>query len=409
MRLFSSSSNAAQEAAKPDRNDLSRRPRIKPFYQVIPINLDKVILRTGVWSGSSFILSDRKNSGMLSRLMQMLDGQHTLEEIIRSVQPVSEDEVLAVLDTLVGGSLVEDVLPGPEYVPVGDEGYQPSHAFLAAVARQSTAITVGRLQAATVALLGCGAIGTRVALQLVQAGIGRIICLDDTLLQSTDLFLTPYLSSQAVDEPRADVLATWLLDINRGTKVEAISVGDNPEDVWAEIMPDCTLAIVAQDTLTPLFCQQFNAVALQHKAPWLSVALDGLDGLVGPLFVPHQTACYVCYEMRLESNLLHYEAYQMGKQAAAQLASDYNQPFIGLPGFADVVAGFAATECVRLIATEYTFTAGSIMRINFQGGSVEINEVLKLPRCPACGRLSRRRPSQQAFHTFERVISELGI
>jgi len=317
---------------------------------------------------------------------------------------------LTVIDTLMANALAEDTPDEPEGVSIGDDdGSQPAHAFLSAIARQPISVTAGRLRAATVAVLGCGAIGMRVALQLAQSGLNQIICLDDTPFRPADVSLTPYLPSHLLGRSRAEVAAAWLSNIKPDIKVKTVSTDDDPEAAWTKILPDCTLVIVAQDAPDPLLYQRWNATALRHNVPWLLVTVDGLEGLVGPLFVPHQTACYVCFEMRLESNLLHYEAYQRGKQAAARLRADYGVRFVGLPGFVDVVAGFAATESVRLIATEYSFVAGKIMRINFQGGVVEINEVLKLPRCPACGRAAHRHPPQQAFHTFNRVITELGI
>lgn len=53
-----------------------------------------------------------------------------------------------------------------------------------------------------------------------------------------------------------------------------------------------------------------NAAAVKTKMPWLGAHMEGDTAVVGPLFVPGETACFNCLELREENHLPNLAEYR---------------------------------------------------------------------------------------------------
>ncbi len=388
--------------------------RLKPPFHVVIIDPNEVVIRAGIWSGKSSSIKDNKQAGLLGRTMQLLDGLHSIEDIVSEVGEEHEEAVLDLFDGLFKNRIVEAAPQDTgieELPPEARDRLEPAQAFLSYISNQPLSSTFSQLRKARVCLVGGGVIGTRVALQLSQAGIGQLAILEGTQVTDKDVYLTPWLKPESVGENRGSVLARCVGEFIPTTTVREVNSngGDLTDAVLEEAMQEIDYIVVATDLPNPSLYKQINDVALKNKVTWTVASLDGAVGLVGPTFIPYKTCCYACYEMRLESNMFYFSAYQHYKKAAIETALKYQQAYVGLPSLADIIAGFLTYDCVRNIATGFGFTPGKITRVDFQSGIIETNDVLKLPRCPACGKTARGKPNVGVFHTFERVIKELGV
>jgi hypothetical protein len=58
--------------------------------------------------------------------------------------------------------------------------------------------------------------------------------------------------------------------------------------------------------------------------------------------------------------------------------------FPGLPAYVDIVAGFSSLAVVHYLLRESTFALGRVLVCNFEQMLLDVEDVLKLPRCPVC-------------------------
>jgi bacteriocin biosynthesis cyclodehydratase domain-containing protein len=123
------------------------------------------------------------------------------------------------------------------------------------------------------------------------------------------------------------------------------------------------------------------------------VSMEGTSAYLGPTVIPHQSACYICYERRVSSNIAELDNHLAYRNQLASSESPGNEGL--LPGLISVIAGQVALEVVRLI-TGFAppKTIGRFYEFDATSPTVVGHEVLRVPRCPAC---ISRNPKMEAW------------
>lgn len=178
--------------------------------------------------------------------------------------------------------------------------------------------------------------------------------------------------------------------------VEPVATTPVERDVLAETVPEADLVVAAVDEPRPDALAELNRLADDAGTPWTVGQLFGFDALVGPTVFPGETACYECFVERTFSNVAFDSraAYRRARENATAMA---------IPALAQVVAGFLTCDVVHLLAGGTGFNAGSVVHVDFVDFGVESNEVLKIPRCDACGTDGEE---YQRFVTIDQLVSE---
>lgn len=138
------------------------------------------------------------------------------------------------------------------------------------------------------------------------------------------------------------------------------------------------LTIVAPDAHELPRVRAWNERALERGTTWLQVLpFDGLIAAVGPIFVPHQTACHECYRLRRAANI-----------AAVEDREDGAYP--GAPAFDAILAGLAATIALRRLALDDGRSVGVLLAVEQTPEVACTRHVLyRVPRCPVCSLAAR--------------------
>ena len=391
--------------------DRTKKLRIKRGNVAIMPNPDEAHIRMSVW-GIVYVVSDDEKTGTVAKTVSLLDGNHAIDEIIESVGRDAEVGVLSIIESLLAYNVLEEVRDEPVAHLTSDEveRYQPmiSYFSLAPIAlSQSTEMqataesTVAALKGAKIMVIGARMVGSRVAIQLAQLGVGEICIVDDKMVTEEDTALIPFLTEKEKDTgpARSEVVASLARNANPYVRVYTV-----PEDHFENELGKYTLVIVAGDRPSPLLYKRIKTVALDKKVMWTMVTMDGVEGIIGPTIVPHETACYTCYEMRLECNIDAYTEYLQYKKYLDEHPETYAET-IGIPPFADIIAGFLVSDVPIMLQTSGV-TFGRQVIINFPAQKIEVNNVLKLPRCPSCGKAAREKPSYQIYRTLTSVMEE---
>jgi len=149
--------------------------------------------------------------------------------------------------------------------------------------------------------------------------------------------------------------------------------------------PDLTVTLV-NDYLEPRL-DELNRQHLADRVPWALVQPSGIFPLVGPVFRPGQSACWMCLSERMKRNR-EIKALLDRRQARCVAVSPLAHETIG-----QSAVQLAAVEIAKAIATDFrTQLSDHIISLDLLGSTVVKHHVAARPQCPSCGRKKLRDP-----------------
>src|ERR1700712_2291811 len=133
--------------------------------------------------------------------------------------------------------------------------------------------------------------------------------------------------------------------------------------------------------------REWNEICVLHGRNFLPVTLQDLVGYIGPLVVPHETACLERVRLRQDSHLSDPIA-----RRTAEAESGNSRGIHGFhPVMATVLAEMAVFELIRFYGIGWPWwRVGSLIEVNLLASSCMAHKVLRLPRCPVCTTLHER-------------------
>ena len=149
-----------------------------------------------------------------------------------------------------------------------------------------------RLASSRVLLIGCGALGTVIAEQLVRGGIGSICICDRDIVELTNLQRqTLFTERDAADGiPKAVAAATRLSAINSTVTIEPHVVDIHSGNIES-LLAGVDLVIDGTDNLETRYL--LNDAAVKHEKPWVYGACVGTGGRAMGI-IPKRTPCLRC-------------------------------------------------------------------------------------------------------------------
>lgn len=331
---------------------LPQKPRLAPWVTFVDIGNDRLQLR-----GAEFTYTLRHDLFIqaLEHIRPLLDGSHDVEEISSSGgQTYLPTTITFLLKMLrANGLLQEGNVPPP--APLSTEDLN-QHENLIQFLSHYVSNPVGSLallKGAKVAVIGSHFLKNSVQESLSSIGL----------------------------DPSPEIQTV----LETSTNSNGLSLTD--------AIKKLDYLIVCQETSDPNFLIKINSICLENGVRWIRVAIEGTTALLGPTIIPHQSACFVCYEKRIDSNISDLEnhiAYRRHLECSQNFSSE------GIfPALNSVIAGQVALEIARsitgfapqkTIGRFYVFDATSPTAIG--------HDVLRLPRCSAC---ISQKPKNEAW------------
>lgn len=149
-----------------------------------------------------------------------------------------------------------------------------------------------RLAAAHVAVVGCGALGSVVAMTLVRAGVGRVRIIDRDVPEASNLPRQVLFDEAdvAAGLPKAVAAARHLARINGACSIEPV-VADLAAVNAAEVLGGVDALVDGTDNFEARFI--VNEFACREGIPWVHGGAIGAEGRVLAV-LPGTTACLRC-------------------------------------------------------------------------------------------------------------------
>lgn len=129
--------------------------------------------------------------------------------------------------------------------------------------------------------------------------------------------------------------------------------------------------------------RDWNRFCVQGGRRFFPVLLQNMVGHVGPLVVPHETACFECFLARRDSHLEKPELHR-----AVDAESFEGQRVSGFhPTMTSIVAELAAFELIKSHTRGLPFLVGTYIEVSLLAPRMIPRKVLKIPRCLVCSPL----------------------
>jgi bacteriocin biosynthesis cyclodehydratase domain-containing protein len=347
----------------------SVRLQVSNGLDMILLSPDEVLVQFGVRSEPSEVIRDPDSTGAIGQLVTRLArGPTSAKDLVSDLPPDCRQFARRVIELLTtkGYLAAEDTSPTEQYL------------------RYSESRTTS-LSGHHVALVGCGPVGFRVALALLESGVGMVTMVDDRRPDRhwTGMFRAAFPSANVLpkDRPVSEILSS-ALPADRSRRVRSVP-GLFETDVLRKATADADLVVLALECPSLTLSHRLNRICLERELPWISLLLDGNLGVVGPIFVPPRTACFNCFTALSQAPAGNremtqkYRRYQESKKASSF--------FVGLPSYADILAGHGGHAIVRFLLSGSGYLVGRALVVSFDRLALDLEDVLRLPRCPACG------------------------
>jgi ribosomal protein S12 methylthiotransferase accessory factor len=327
---------------------------------------------------------------LVDRVLPLLDGSRTLADLARDLPDLDAGDLRRLLDLLVGaGVAFRDAGADQAMVatpPAGGlEAYLESAGIRPADARR-------RLAAARVAIVGLAGPGAHAAAMLAACGIGQLVLADPDPVQPWDDTLPP--PPGGPGQPRERALARALAAAGGASKVEASGWEAVSRDGIAALAGGCDLLVGCSSPRGTRAHHWLNRACLDRGIPAVHVHSGGDVALIGPLVVPGETACYLCWRLRALACSDDVAEAMAAEESAGRRLLHPAHATTTLPGLAPYAGAIVALAVVRrLLALGEVAIAGAVHEFDGSRPLARLHRVLLVPRCPACAREPRARSS----------------
>ncbi|HZR39808.1 MAG TPA: ThiF family adenylyltransferase [Ktedonobacteraceae bacterium] len=223
-----------------------------------------------------------------------------------------------------------------------------------------------RLRAASVTIIGCGALGTVLANNLCRAGIGKLVIADRDYIEVNNLQRQILFDEDDIARrlPKAIAAAEKLRRVNSEVKVEAL-VEDINVDGIESLVRETDLVLDATDNFETRYL--INDVCVKYQRPWIYSGVIASYGVTMNI-VPGDTACLRC---------AFPEMPMPGTTPTCDTAGVLN-------GIVGAITGIASTEALKILLKSEKMSRAMVW-VDLWENTFDRLELPRQPDCPACG------------------------
>lgn len=233
-----------------------------------------------------------------------------------------------------------------------------------------------------VAIIGLGAVGTWVAVNLVQSGVQNLILIDNDIVDITNLHRQFGYSETDIGKYKSEVLKNKLLNMNSNLHIEIIPEFLDGNLLHRVGLDDMDLIINCADVpnvdTTSLWVGEY---CLSKNIPHIVGGGYNMHlSLIGQTVIPYESACVKCFEIQLK------ELNKIDPKSVKKLVVK-NRKIGSFGPMCAIIASFVGMEALKVL-TKHIKPANVNRRGEFNVYEMDIKykEFAKVANCPWCGK-----------------------
>lgn len=220
------------------------------------------------------------------------------------------------------------------------------------------------VSAASVTIVGCGGLGSMIALYLAGAGVGAIMLVDDDIVEVSNLHRQLAYREADIGCPKSEALARQLRALNRDVEVVSQNYRFGSNSACDEaFLEGVDLVLDATDNSETRHC--IEAATQKMGLPWIMGAATRLHGQVAAFSRSRKEGCYECIAPVAD---------------AKQTADCRNEGILG--PVVGVIAAWQAQDALLLLAGKVSPAWGVLRVYDAQAQSIDKLAIGPVGGCP---------------------------
>lgn len=320
-------------------------------------------------------------------LIEEIDGQRTPKDIYEAFtldNKITREDFSAFFDKLLKANIIieknenhvlseEDRIRYDRQINYFSEFF--ASEFEAEVAQK-------KLKDSKVGIIGCGAVGGDIAIQLAMAGVETFILMDYDVVEESDCSRHLYYDKNDIGRMKVEALSDKLKGINSSIKTYISYNAFTPETNMDAFLQKCSFVVDAADepylgftaNLTSQLCVPRK---INH---YIAGGFDAHLASTGELIIPYVTPCAVCYSTYFEQKLKDWKP---EKHPVVERANEIG----GLASMSLFASSYATIEIVKCICGLIDMNEKYNKRAEFFFDGMELTylDPVRNPNCKVCG------------------------
>jgi len=222
-----------------------------------------------------------------------------------------------------------------------------------------------RLAAASVLLVGLGGLGSPVAMYLAAAGVGRLVLVDDDVVELSNLQRQIVHGTADLGRPKVESARESLIALNPAVAVETVAARLDDE-ILARVLPGVDAVVDATDNFATRFV--LNRHCLRLRKPLISGAAIRFEGQVTVFRADRDDSpCYRCLYR------------DVGNVDGTCSANGVVAPLLG------IIGSVQAMETIKVLLALGDELCGRLLLLDALTMDWQTMRFKKDPGCPECG------------------------
>ncbi|WP_421589692.1 HesA/MoeB/ThiF family protein [Rahnella aceris] len=314
-------------------------------------------------------------------LLRQFNGENSVAEILDKNPLINELQLATLVNYLNSNYILIET--DQEYHTQITETHYRVINLLEDYCRSTSEVisSINKIKKSNVTIIGLGAVGSNIAIQLAQSGVESFVLVDCDTVELSNLHRQFYFENE-ISEFKVDALSKKLH--NFGAKhvkkikknLSEINLQNESSLVNTNLIINCAdePSVDFTSEIIARHCMKFNIPHIVGGGYNLH------QTLIGQTIIPYETACFNCFRIYLDSlntselagvRKLHREGRKLGSYS----------PLSG------IAASLASLDSIKLLAGKKEYLQQVNKRIEFNLRSLKFNNsnVIRHPQCEWCG------------------------
>jgi bacteriocin biosynthesis cyclodehydratase domain-containing protein len=234
-----------------------------------------------------------------------------------------------------------------------------------------------QLRQSAIAVIGCGGIGSWAIAALACLGVGRLVLVDDDVVELSNLNRQILYGPLDIGVPKVMAAADWMRRFDHTIDAVALARRMTSAPDITEVTAGVDAVVLAADEPPYEIGRWVNAACLESRTPFIVAGQVPPVLKIGPLYVPGEGACFACHESALRRESQAFDDYVVSRAASPPIAST-------LGPASCVVGGLIGLELLHLMTGQTPATQSAALLIDMRSLAIRPEAIRRDPDCPAC-------------------------